>query len=445
MRGGCGGRSRYGGCGSRLFNDDRLLCFGFYFNDGLFFHNSFLNLGLVVVKFPRKVCICGNDGFIFLNQLRHVVGIQFEGCRRFFLAQIFANQAASDQGFGIGKGILLLVVNFFDVDGRKSLLFASTLHKFQSKRELARRVDLIKERCLGIFLLCANIASAIDGILERGGFQCQIKIQGAGTDIDFCNLRMLVGIGVDGPTHTLLGAFIAHKCVADSAIILFGSRTRLHQFCLTALAIAGNNVTTRFFVEANNALVAKEITFVFVIVFFGIGFSFCFVLSFNLVLGIQLINLNHLILGIYQCGCFITVFLCGTCNSNFSLHAKLETELLEFVNRLQHFFGYRICTLIFGNGGGICFFDDLFGGLNDMLFNNRRLSGISRCPLGNNSTFDRMPRLNHRGARRFGNNSGFNSFGDCFNNFLFGGFAFKFFFRFVSKFFLGFDQTRDSL
>ena len=390
--GGCGGRSRYGYGGSGLLDND-------FFYRGFFFDNFFDNffyLGLIVIKFPGEVCVCGNDGFVFLYQLRYVIGIKLKGSRGLFLAQILTDKTTGNQCFGFGKGILFLVVDLFDIDGRESLLFAGTLYQFQCKRKLARRVDLVKERCLGIFLLAANVASAIDRILKCGGFKRKIKIERARTDVDFCNLRAIVCVGIDAPTHTLLGALIAHKRVADSTVILFGGRTRLHQLCLTALAIASNDVATGFFVKTNDAFVAKEITFVFVIVLFCIGFSFCFVFYVEFVLGIQLVEFFFVSVN------RLTVLLCRMCHSDLTLHTELEAELLELVNRLAHFLGNRVCVLILGNGGGVGLSDNLASGFDDVLFNNRSLSGNA---LGDDGALNGVTGLCHRGVGILGNNS----------------------------------------
>ena len=148
--GGCGRCGRSGSYGSlfggglffyNLFFKNRLLDDGLFFDD-LFGGEFFFCFGLVVIKLPRKVCIGGNNGFVLLNELRYVVGIKLEGCRGLFLTQILANQAAGNKCFGIGKRILLLVVDLFDVDGRKALLFASALYQLKRERELAGRVDL---------------------------------------------------------------------------------------------------------------------------------------------------------------------------------------------------------------------------------------------------------------------------------------------------------------
>ena len=391
--GSCGSCARYGG-GNGYFLDGRLLndngfLFGLLNDDGFFGDRLFYRLfgsglfnrfRLVVVKLPSEVCVCGDNGFILFDQLRYVIGVKLEGSRRLFLTQILANKSAGDERFGIGEGILLLVVDLFDVDGREPLLFTGALYQLQSKRELARRVDLVKEGSLGVFLFGSNIASAVNGILKSRGLKRKIEIQRTGANVDLCDLRVLVGVGVNGPAHALLGAFVAHKRVADSTVIFFGSRTGLHQLCLAALAIACNDVASCFFVKAYDALVAKEIAFVLVIVFFCIGFSFCLILGINLILGVELFDFELFVLGVdgrYT----LAVFLCGTCNSNLTLHTDLRLELLESIDRLHHFLGYGIGTLILGNSGGVGLLDDLLGGLNNMLFNKGNLSCIGRHTL----------------------------------------------------------------
>ena len=225
--GGCGG-GRSGSCGSFFYDglllNNRFFFYYRFFNNRLFLNNLF-NSGLIVINLPSKVCICGNDGFVLLCQLRYVVGIELKGSRRLFLTQILTDQAAGNKRFGIGKGILLLVIDLLDVDRRKPLLFASTLYQLKGKRELAGRVDLVKEGGFGIFLLAADVASAINGILQCGRLERQIQVERTGTDINFCNLRVFVCIGINGPTHALFCAFVAHECIADGAVILFGSRT----------------------------------------------------------------------------------------------------------------------------------------------------------------------------------------------------------------------------
>ena len=388
--GGCGGCARYNG-GSRRGNGSRLLDdHGFLNDDGFlgnrlcyrFFGSGFfygfglgLGFGLIVVKLPSEVCICGDNGFVLFDQLRYVIGVKLKGDRGLFLTQILANESAGDERFGIGEGILLLVIDLFDIDGRESLLFASTLNKLQSKRELARRVDLVKEGRLGVFLFGANVASTINRILKGRGLKRKIKIQRAGANVDLCDLRVLVGVGINGPAHALLGAFVTHKCVADSTVIFFGSGTGLHQLCLAALAIACNDVASGLLVKAYDALVAKEIAFVLVIVLFCIGFSLCLILGINLILSVELFDFELFVLGIDGRYAF-SVFLCGTCNSNLTLHTNLRLELLESIDRLHHFLGYGIGTLILGNSGGVGLLDDLLGGLDNMLLNKGPLSGI---------------------------------------------------------------------
>ena len=386
----CGGCTRYGGGNGCFFDggllndnrflfglldDNRLFLYGFY-GSGLFYG---LGLGLIVVKLPCEVCVCGNNGFVLFDQLRYVIGIKLKGDRRLFLTQVLANESASDKRFGIGEGILLLVVDLFDIDGRESLLFASALNKLQSKCELARRVDLVKEGSLSVFLFRTNVASAVNGILKGRGLKRKIEIQRAGANVDLCDLRVLVGVGVNGPAHALLGAFVAHKRVADSTVIFFGSGTGLHQLCLAALAIACNDVASGLLVKAYDALVAKEIAFVFVIVLFCISFSFGLVLGIDLILGFDLLDLFDLelfILGIDGSRCALAVFLYGTCNSDLAFHTDLRLKLLESIDRLHHFLGYGIGSLILGNGGGVGLLDDLLGGLDNMLFNKGTLSGI---------------------------------------------------------------------
>ena len=417
----CGGACN-GCCGSGFFNNYRLLGGGL-FNDNGFFNDRFLNdlfdnnrffgnLGLIVVKFPSEVCVCGNDRFVLFGHLRNVIGIKLEGDRGLFLTQIFADQAANDKRFGFGKGILLLVVDLFDIDGRESLLFAGTLHKLKGKGKLAGRVDLVKERCFGILLFVAHVAAVVNGILKRGRFECQIKIEGAGTNVDLCNLRMLVGVGVNGPAHALLGALVAHKRIADSTVILFGCGAGLHQLCLTALAVASNDVATRFFVKANDALVAaKEIAFVFVVVLFCIGFSLRLVLCLELFI-LVLVNLKLLLFDLGICGGTFAIDRYRTLYGDLALHTELCFELHKFGDRLHHFLGSGadlrlLLALGYGvDGCGVGLLDNLFGGFNDVFFNNGSLSRIAGNTIGKDRTLDRL-----RGDRACfgsgGNNSGF--------------------------------------
>ena len=334
-----------------------------------------------------------------------MIGVKLEGDRRLFLTQILANKSTSDKCFGIGKGILLLVIDFFDVDGRETLLFASALYQFKCQSELAGRVDLVKEGGLCIFLFAANVLAAVNGIFQGGRFEREVKIQGARTNIDFCNL-LFVCVGVNRPAHALFGALIAHECVADCAIILFGSGARLHQFCLAALAIASNDVATRLFVKAYDALIAKEIAFVFVVVLFCIGFSFGFILCFDLIFGIDFFCFDFLFFGLGKRRSAFAL-LRGMLNSNLFFHTELGLELHELGDRLHHFLGSRaelLCFATLGNGGGIGFFDNFSGGFNDVLFNDGGLSVVSRCAFGNNSALNGF----NYGLNRFlGNNSGF--------------------------------------
>ena len=415
--GGCGGRARYGCCGSLfncgLFNHGFFFYNRFFLNNGLFDYGLLYNLlvlGLVVIKLPGEVCVCGNNGLVLYDQLRYVIGIKLKGCRRLFLAQILANKTAGDERFGIGEGILLFVVNFFDINGRESLLFASALNELECKRELAGRVDLVKEGSLGVFLLCAYVLAAVNRILKRGRLKCQIEIKRAGANVDLCNLCMLVCVGINAPAHALLGAFIAHQRVADSTVILFGLGTGLHQLCLAALAIARDDVATRFFIKANDALVAKEIAFVFVVVLFCIGFSLCLILGIELVLGIDLINLDLFILGVGKGGRACSI-LCGrTLNGNLALHAELGLELHKLGDRLHHFLGggaELLALAALGNGGGVGLLDDLLGGFDDMLFNDGSLSAISGCTLGDDGALNG---LNSGNSRLLCNDCGL----DCF-------------------------------
>ena len=448
---GCSGGCGSGSHGSLLCNGflddgfffDNLFCNGF-FDNGFFFDDFFDGffhyLGLIVIKLPGEVCVCGNNGFVFLYQLRYVVGIKFKGSRRLFFAQIFANKSTRNECFGIGKGILLLVVDLFDIDGRKSLLFASSLYQLESQGKLTGRVDLIKEGGFGIFLFAAYILAAINGILKRRGFKSKIKIKCARADIDFCDLCVLVCVSVDGPAHALLGAFVAHKRVADSTVILFGVGARLHQFCLAALAIACHDVATRFLVKANDTLVAKEIAFVIVIVLFCIGFSFSLIFNLSFVLGIDFINLDLFILGFGKCGGAFAIFD-RTFNSDLAFHTELGLELHEFGDRLHHLLGSRaeLLALTLGDGGGVGFFDDFLCGFDDVFFNDGSLSRIGRSALGNNGVLNRM---NHRDFGILCNHCRFNNlcFFDCFFHNLFDGFFNDFFNNFLFGLFDLFDN-----
>ena len=444
-----------GGCGSGSYGS--LLCNGFLDN-GFFFDNLFCNglfdngflfddffygffdgffhaFGLVVVELPSEVCVCGNNGFVFLCQLRYVVGIKLKGSRRLFFAQILANETARNQSFGIGKGILLLVVNFFDVDGRKSLLFTSALYQFECKCKFAGRIDLVKERRFGILLFAAYILAAINGILKCGGFQRKIKIKRAGTDVDSCDLCVIVCISVDRPAHALLGALVAHKRVTDSAIILFGAVARLHQFCLAALAITCNDMTTGLGVKANDALVAKELAFIFVVVFFCIGFSLCLILCIRFFLEIGFLNVifirfGFFILGFGKYGGAFAIFN-RTFNRDLTLHAVLGLNLHKLGKRLQHLLGcgVELFARALGNGGGVGLFDDFFGGFDDMLFDDGSLSRIGGSTLGDKGVGGGLRR---RCLGSLCNNRSFNNLCFCLGYFfhnLFNGFFFNDFFN----------------
>ena len=430
---GCGSGSRSSRsfyCGffyHRFFLDNNLfLNDGFFFNlnnlfnNGLFFDNFFC-LGLIVIKLPGEVCVCRDDGFILFHKLRYMIGIKLECCRRFFLTQVLANQTTRNQCFGIGKRILLLVVDLFDIDGRKTLLFASSLYQLQCKHKLARRIDLVKERRFGIFLFGTNILTTINRIFQRGGIKCKIQIQRARTNVDFCNLHMLVfvGIGIDCPTHALFGSLVTHECVTNCTVIFFGCGTSLYQLCLTALAITRNDVATGLFIKANNAFITKEVAFVFIVIFFCVGFSFSFVFNIEFILGIDFIRFDFFFLGFSKNGGAFAFFLCRMLNSHLSLHAKLGFEFHELGNRLHHLFGSRaeLLTLAtLGNGGGVGFFDDFLGGFDNMLFYNGSLSAISGSALGDNGTLNG---LNNCLGGILCNNSSIGCLDDFFNNFLF--------------------------
>ena len=258
---------------------------------------------------------------------------------------------------------------------------------------------------------------------------------------------MLVCVGVNGPAHALLGALVAHKRIADGTVILFGLGTCLHQFCLAALAIASNDVATRLFVKANDALVAKEVAFVIVVVLFRIGFSFGFVFGFGLILGIHLVNLKLLILGLGKCGGAFT-FLDGTLNGNLFLHAELRLELHKLGDCLHHLLGSgtELLALALGDGGSVGLLDNLLGGFDDMLFNNGSLSRVCRCALGDNGMLNGLCRrsfefLCNNGS--FGNLVGLlKGFFDVFLDNLF----FNFFLVFLSHHsFLGGGKIGNSL
>ena len=209
----------------------------------------------------------------------------------------------------------------------------------------------------------------------------------------------------------------------------------MHQLCFTALAIACDNVATRFFIKADDTFIAKEIAFVFIVVLFCIGFSFSLIFRFYFVLSINFVNLKILLLGISE-GRGALPILRRTLNGNLALHTKLCLKLHKLGNRLHHFLSSRteLLALALGNGGGIGLLDDFLGGFDDMLFYNGSLSCISRRTLGNNST---LGGLHHRDLGFLRNNGRFNLLLCFFNN--------LFFVLLGHNGILGGNQVRDSL
>ena len=324
-----------------------------------------------------------------------MIGIQLKRNGRLFLTQILADQATADQRFGSLKGILLLIADGLNVDGRKSLFFASALNKLKRKGELAGRINLVQEGSLGILFLAADITSMVNGILKTCGIKRQIEIQGAVAHIDLRNLRVLVVIAVDGPSDAILRALVTEQCILDFTVVFFHVGACLDQLCLKTLTIMCYDITACLLVKADDTLIAGEkLAFIIVIAFLE-GSFVCGILCIELIVLVCLGLVCFLILFSLCKGGrgFIHRFDSGMLNRHLMLHTQLCAKLHQLRDRLENFLGSGT-VFLFCLGGTCCrnsirccgggLLDDLLVGLLDQFFDHRHLTcGISRAVHGN--------------------------------------------------------------
>ena len=384
-------RGRCGLLGNGSFLHHRRGRFGFC---GLFFGSyGLLLFGLLVVKFPRKVCVYGDHTAVLLGNLRNVVGIQLKGHSGFFLAQIFTDQAAADQVFGGIKGILLLVIDRFDIDGREPLLLACALNQLQCQRELAGGIDLVKEGSLRVLFLASHVASVIHGVLQRCRIERQVQIQRTGAHVDFRDLRTVVAVIVDRPRDAVLCALICEQCVFDCAVILFDVGTGLDQLCLKALAIVCHDIATRLLVKADDALVAREQVAFVLIVTVAVLLRIALCIRIVLVLCIKLLNFLDvlvLFLRVRKGGDALVILHSGIFHRHLMLGTKLRADFHQFCDRLENLLSRGAVTLLClcrrRGRGGRGLLDDLLVGFGDVFFNIRHLSArICRAVYGDSA------------------------------------------------------------
>ena len=316
-----------------------------------------------------------------------MVGRQLKGHGRLFLAQILANQAATHQILGCLKGIEFLVIDRFDINGRKSLLLTGALYQLQCQRQLTCRIDLEQEGRVGVFLLVAHVASVIGAILQRCGVKCQIQIQRAVAHVDLRDLSVVVGIAVDRPGDAILRALVGQQCVLDRAVIFLHLGACLDQLRLEALAIMRNDVASRFLVKADDPLVsAEQLALVIVVALLCLSVRLvCFIRLVN-VIDLGLVRVVLVLLRLRKGGNALAVGARhGILDLHHLLHTELSAKLHQFGDRLQDLLGRGAVFLahVVGGRGRVGLLDDLTVGLGNMLFDHGDLTcGICRAVYG---------------------------------------------------------------
>ena len=244
--------------GGSLFGNgllgDRLLGFG---RRGIRFHGLvLLARGSIIIQLPKEVGIGRDHAFVLLGKLGGVIGSQLEGGSRLFLANIFLDQLALHQCLGGFEGILLCIIDRFNVNGREPLLLAGALNQLHSPLELTGRAKLVLEGGLGVFLLIAHVSATVDGSVQTLGLKRQIELQNIGLNVDLCDLCASVMEAVRGPADAALGSLVGKQSVLELTVIFLDTGTRLDQLCLKALAIVRHNVASRILVKTDDALVS---------------------------------------------------------------------------------------------------------------------------------------------------------------------------------------------